>query len=50
MVSSSSYKVASELPDAVQEINDCKGTQFDPHVVETFLDLVERGVIDAMSI
>ncbi len=50
MVSSSSYKVASELPDAVQEINDCKGTQFDPHVVETFIDLVERGVIEVMSI
>ncbi len=48
MVSSSSYKVALEMPDAVQELNDCKGTQFDPQIVETFVDLVERGVIEAM--
>jgi HD-GYP domain-containing protein (c-di-GMP phosphodiesterase class II) len=47
-VSSSSYKVALEVPDAVQELNDCKGTQFDPQIVETFVDLVERGVIEAM--
>jgi putative nucleotidyltransferase with HDIG domain len=49
MVSSSSYKVALDLPDAIQELNDCKGTQFDPQIVDTFVDLVDRGVIEAMS-
>ena len=48
MVSNSSYKVSIEAPDAVRELNDCKGTQFDPRIVETFVDLVDRGVIEAM--
>jgi putative nucleotidyltransferase with HDIG domain len=48
MVSSESYKVALEISEAVQELNDCKGSQFDPRIVETFLDLVERGVIEAI--
>ena len=49
MVSSSSYKVALDTPEAVQELTDCKGTQFDPQIVETFLDLVDRGVIEVAS-
>ena len=49
MVSSSSYKIALEVPEAIQELKDCNGTQFDPQIVETFVDLVERGVIEAMS-
>jgi putative nucleotidyltransferase with HDIG domain len=49
MVSNSSYKVALGINDIVQELNDCKGTQFDPQIVETFIDLVERGVIEATS-
>jgi len=49
MVSSSSYKVALDVADAVQELNDCKGTQFDPQIVDTFIDLIERGVIESMS-
>ena len=46
MVSSSSYKVALDCPDAVQELNACAGTQFDPEIVATFCGLIESGVIE----
>jgi putative nucleotidyltransferase with HDIG domain len=46
MISSSGYKLAMEVPEAVQELVDCAGTQFDPEIVEIFKDLVERGVIE----
>jgi HD-GYP domain-containing protein (c-di-GMP phosphodiesterase class II) len=49
MVSSSSYKVAMEVPDALQELEDCKGTQFDPAIVDLFVDMVARGVIEPAS-
>jgi hypothetical protein len=48
MVSESSYKVAVDVTKAVRELADCKGTQFDPQIVDTFLELVERGVIEVM--
>jgi PAS domain S-box-containing protein len=33
------YRVASSVEDALSEIGRCSGTQFDPHVVKSFLDL-----------
>jgi HD-GYP domain-containing protein (c-di-GMP phosphodiesterase class II) len=48
MVSNSSYKVAMEVSEAVQELQDCKGTQFDPALVDTFVGLIESGVIEAV--
>ena len=30
---------------AVEEVRGCAGTQFDPKVAQTFLDLVEQGLI-----
>jgi len=45
MTSTTSYKVAMPLEAAVQEVRDCSGTQFDPRIANTFLDLVEQGVI-----
>jgi putative nucleotidyltransferase with HDIG domain len=45
MISSSSYKLAMDVPEATRELSDCAGTQFDPEIVEIFADLVERGVI-----
>ncbi len=45
MTSATSYKVAMPLEAAVQEVRDCAGTQFDPRIAKTFLDLVEQGVI-----
>jgi hypothetical protein len=46
MVSSASYKLAMDVSEAVQELADCAGTQFDPEIVEIFKNLVERGVIE----
>ena len=45
MTSSSSYKLAMDVSEAVQEISDCAGTQFDPEIVEVFKSLVDRDVI-----
>ncbi|MCW5942572.1 MAG: HD domain-containing protein [Fimbriimonadaceae bacterium] len=36
------YKSAWEIPDAVREIQDKSGTQFDPAAVNAFLTVVER--------
>jgi HD-GYP domain-containing protein (c-di-GMP phosphodiesterase class II) len=45
MTSNTSYKVAMPREAAVEEIRSCSGTQFDPQVAQTFLDLVEQGLI-----
>lgn len=45
MTSNTSYKIAMPLEAAVQEVRNCAGTQFDPRIAKTFLDLVEQGVI-----
>jgi HD-GYP domain-containing protein (c-di-GMP phosphodiesterase class II) len=45
MTSDTSYKVAMPMEAAVEEIRGCAGTQFDPLVAKTFLDLVEQGLI-----
>jgi hypothetical protein len=49
MVSASSYKVAMEVPSALNELAVCSGTQFDPKIVQVFASLVERGVIEPMT-
>jgi putative nucleotidyltransferase with HDIG domain len=49
MVSSSTYKVAMSVPDALQELTDCSGTQFDPEIVDAFTALVESGVIEPVT-
>ena len=45
MINSSSHKLAMDVSEAVQELVDCAGTQFDPEIVEVFKSLVDRGVI-----
>jgi HD-GYP domain-containing protein (c-di-GMP phosphodiesterase class II) len=45
MTSSTSYKVAMPIEAAVEEVRGCAGTQFDPKVAQTFLELVEQGLI-----
>jgi putative nucleotidyltransferase with HDIG domain len=45
MTSDTSYKVAMPLEAAVGEIRNGMGTQFDPLVAKTFIDLVEQGLI-----
>ena len=47
MTSNSSYKMAMPTEDALQEINDGAGTQFDPDLARRFHRLVRDGVITA---
>ncbi len=45
MTSNTSYKVALPLEAAVEELRNGMGTQFDPAIAQTFLDLIAQGVI-----
>ena len=47
MINNSSYKMAMPTEDALQEINDGAGTQFDPDLARRFHSLVRDGVITA---
>ena len=38
------YKAARSREEAVAELRRCSGAQFDPHLVEIFVRLLERGV------
>lgn len=48
MVSDSSYKVAVSMEDALQELTECAGTQFDPQIVAAFTSLAEQGAIEVI--
>lgn len=41
------YKRALSVEHAVQEIERCRGTQFDPRVVDAFMKLDHRTLVDA---
>jgi HD-GYP domain-containing protein (c-di-GMP phosphodiesterase class II) len=43
------YKSARTFDDALIELRRCSGTQFDPQVVSTFLEWVQRQVDSASS-
>ncbi len=45
MTSKATYKQAISVEDALSRIQNAAGTQFDPKVVQVFLDLVGRGEI-----
>jgi response regulator RpfG family c-di-GMP phosphodiesterase len=40
-----SYFRLGHFDEAVEEVRNCSGTQFDPLVAEAFLDLIDQGVI-----
>lgn len=42
MTSRRSYRGAIDLQLVKEEIKRCEGTQFDPHIAETFLDILEH--------
>jgi putative nucleotidyltransferase with HDIG domain len=46
MTSDRPYRKALPLEDAIAELRHCSGGQFDPIIVEVFLDLVEEGKVD----
>lgn len=43
MTHSRCYKEAMSIDDAIEELRRCSGTQFDPHIVEIFVDLLIKG-------
>jgi HD-GYP domain-containing protein (c-di-GMP phosphodiesterase class II) len=49
MTSERSYRPALSLDEAVLEVGRCSGAQFDPDVVDVFLEVVEAGEGDAVA-
>jgi two-component system, cell cycle response regulator len=47
MISSRPHRAARSHADAVAELVRCKGTQFDPHVVDAFAEALELGAYGA---
>lgn len=45
MVSRRTYKEPMTHEQAILEIKRCSGTQFDPNLVNIFVDLIENGVL-----
>jgi putative nucleotidyltransferase with HDIG domain len=46
MTSSTSYKTALSPDQAIAEVREGSGSQFDPAVAEVFLELVEEGALE----
>lgn len=38
-----SYKGAKSMEEAIEELNRCKGTQFDPYITDVFIDILESS-------
>lgn len=49
MSSSRPYREKLKMEVIVQEIKDCKGTQFDPKVADAFLELYEEGAFSDLT-
>ena len=48
MTTNRSYRAAMSLPEAIEELRACSGTQFDPEVVEAIIEVVgDRGSVPA---
>lgn len=43
MVSNRSYRKGMPIKDAIQELRRCSSTQFDPVLVELFIEIIESG-------
>jgi HD-GYP domain-containing protein (c-di-GMP phosphodiesterase class II) len=42
MMSNTDYKKAVSPENAIAELKECAGTQFDPHIVDTFVNIVDK--------
>lgn len=42
MISDRPYRKAMERSDAIEEMRRCSGSQFDPHLVERFLNIIDQ--------
>jgi len=45
MIDKRVYKKAFSREEAFAELKRCSGTQFDPDILNTFLELVAKGLI-----
>ena len=43
LTSKRSYKEAKTREEAIEELNRCKGTQFDPYITDIFIDILESS-------
>jgi HD-GYP domain-containing protein (c-di-GMP phosphodiesterase class II) len=43
MRSDTGYKKAFSSEEAIAEIKNCAGTQFDPHIANAFINIIEKG-------
>ena len=48
MTSRRPYRKAMSVEEAIRELRDNAGTQFDPRIVDTFVGLLESGTLDAL--
>jgi response regulator RpfG family c-di-GMP phosphodiesterase len=49
MTSSRAYRAARSSKEAFDELARCRGTQFDPEIVDLFLDMARSGTCDAVA-
>ena len=50
MTSDRPYSVGIPVEDALEELQACAGSQFDPEVVEALVELVERGELPLLAL
>jgi diguanylate cyclase (GGDEF)-like protein len=50
MTSDRPYRAGMPVEDALQELRGCAGTQFDPHLVELFAELVTSGRLAVLAL
>ncbi|WP_269471628.1 HD domain-containing phosphohydrolase [Acholeplasma hippikon] len=49
MTSNRSYREPMSIDDAILEVKRCSGTQFDPRIVDVFLELIKEGFIETLK-
>jgi HD-GYP domain-containing protein (c-di-GMP phosphodiesterase class II) len=49
MTTDRSYRTAMSLEDAVTELRRCAGTQFDPEVVATLIEIIEHNTVSRVK-
>jgi HD-GYP domain-containing protein (c-di-GMP phosphodiesterase class II) len=50
MTSDRPYSPGIPIADALMELRNCAGSQFDPEVVEALVDLVERRELSVLAL